>query len=356
MILSEQQERRVAAFIQQLIRRQIMGSFQCAKQTAELLRELMGGSRWNTAQDLIALLNHVGPRLAAANPVEFCVGNIVRRTLYLVREEHVACFKEETSHAANIDPQVLQAPSLQSNVMHGQSEIAVDYSTPLKEFKTAMMTAMNGLITEIETLYKLISPQATNYIHNDEVILTHGYSKTVLEFLKAAARKRKFEVIVVESAPLLSGQEMAVVLAKENISTTVITDSAVFAIMARVNKVIVGSHAVMANGGLIATSGVNLVAQSAKYFNVPFIVTAGLFKLCPLYAFDQSTYNEIVSPDSFIPFHEAETFRSVHAENPLYDYVPPELVSLLITNSFAHSPTYIYRLLQDHYNIHDTLE
>jgi translation initiation factor eIF-2B subunit beta len=34
-----------------------------------------------------------------------------------------------------------------------------------------------------------------------EIILTLGYSRTVEAFLKAAARKRKFTVIVAESAP-----------------------------------------------------------------------------------------------------------------------------------------------------------
>lgn len=38
-------------------------------------------------------------------------------------------------------------------------------------------------------------------------------------------------------------------LAKSGIETTVINDAAVFAIMSRVNKVIIGTHTVMANGG-----------------------------------------------------------------------------------------------------------
>jgi translation initiation factor eIF-2B subunit beta len=38
-------------------------------------------------------------------------------------------------------------------------------------------------------------------------------------------------------------------LAKHEIETTMINDSAVFAIMSRVNKVIMGTHTVMANGG-----------------------------------------------------------------------------------------------------------
>ncbi len=55
--------------------------------------------------------------------------------------------------------------------------------------------------------------------------------------MQAAARKRKFEVIVTESAPSYQGQELATKLAQDNIQTTVITDSAVFAIMSRVNTV-----------------------------------------------------------------------------------------------------------------------
>ena len=39
-------------------------------------------------------------------------------------------------------------------------------------------------------------------------------------------------------------------LAKAGIETTVITDSAIFAMMSRVNKVIIGAHTIMADGGL----------------------------------------------------------------------------------------------------------
>ena len=36
--------------------------------------------------------------------------------------------------------------------------------------------------------------------------------------------------------------------------------------------------------------------------------------------------------------------------NPAYDYVPPELVSLLITNIGGNHPSYIYRLLAEYYH------
>lgn len=68
-------------------------------------------------------------------------------------------------------------------------------------------------------------------------------SADVESFLKEAARVRKFQVIIAETAPSFDGQRMAVSLSQAGIDTTVINDSAVFAVMSRVNKVILGAHA-----------------------------------------------------------------------------------------------------------------
>jgi translation initiation factor eIF-2B subunit beta len=66
------------------------------------------------------------------------------------------------------------------------------------------------------------------------------------QFLKAAAaKKRKFSVIVCEGAPHFGGHAMAKSLAEAGIDTTVIHDAATFAIMARVNKVLLPAHAVL---------------------------------------------------------------------------------------------------------------
>lgn len=46
-----------------------------------------------------------------------------------------------------------------------------------------------------------IAAQALEHIHSNEVIMTIGSSRTVEAFLREAARKRKFHVIVAECAP-----------------------------------------------------------------------------------------------------------------------------------------------------------
>ena len=144
------------------------------------------------------------------------------------------------------------------------------------------------------------------------------------------------------------GQQTAAALAEAGISTTLISDAAVFAMMARVNKVIVGAHAVMANGGLIATAGCHLLALSAQHASVPLVVCAGLYKLTPLFPSGAEQFNLMLSPQPMLQYEEG--LQGVHVPNPAFDYVPPELVSLLITNIGGNHPSYIYRLLAEYYH------
>jgi translation initiation factor eIF-2B subunit beta len=57
-------------------------------------------------------------------------------------------------------------------------------------------------------------------------------------------------------------------------------------------QVLVGAHAVLANGGVIAPAGVHLVALAAKRHSIPFVVLVGLHKLSPLFPHDPDvTFN-----------------------------------------------------------------
>lgn len=84
------------------------------------------------------------------------------------------------------------------------------------------------------------------------------------------------QVIVAEAAPRLQGLTMAKQLTDAGISTLVIPDAAIFALMARVNKVLVGAQAVLGTGGVLAQAGSALVAQAAKHYRVPFVVVTGV--------------------------------------------------------------------------------
>lgn len=74
--------------------------------------------------------------------------------------------------------------------------------------------------------------------------------------------------------------------------------------MSRVNKVILGCHSVLANGGLLAGSGTNLIATAAKYHHIPVMVCTGLYKLSPMQPFDEDMFNLMVCPDSILKFED----------------------------------------------------
>jgi translation initiation factor eIF-2B subunit beta len=44
---------------------------------------------------------------------------------------------------------------------------------------------------------------------------------------------------------------------------------------------------------------------------------------------------------------------SVHAYNPVFEYVPPGLVTLFISNISGMAPSYIYRQLSEYYHPED---
>ena len=184
------------------------------------------------------------------------------------------------------------------------------------------------------------SPSHPEYLsHPSEVILTLGHSKTVEAFLKQAYRDRKFTVIVLESAPSYLGHSMASALSSANIPVLLVPDSALCAIMPRVTKVIIGSHAVLANGGLFALSGTLPAALAARSHCKPVVVTTGQFKFAPVW----NLYHEYAAVDFRAPGEVAGTqgngggggVEGVQVSDPYYDYIRPELVNLFVTNEWV---------------------
>lgn len=113
--------------------------------------------------------------------------------------------------------------------------------------------------------------------------------------------------------------------------------------MSGIDKVIISTHAVMANGGLIAHSGAYQIALAAKEFSIPVIVISAMYKLTPLYPFDPMKLNELLAPSSIMTFENGDIPDNFEAIVPAYDYVPPEYISLYITNQGGFTPNYIYR-------------
>jgi translation initiation factor eIF-2B subunit beta len=269
-------------FVVKLKRRQVEGSQATARETAVLLRYVISQQRVphsNQAASLIEAVKSVGVKLIAANPVELSVGNIVRHILHIIREEDVSLAttgvgglsvsvgsddEDDTQHdnssalsaaaLAAASRSALRAPSLHNLLesipspavaplarsLGGESEgkSKSDKNSRSWQLKHGVIEAINELIEDIDNCHSQIAEQALEHIHQNEVILTLGHSRTVKEFLCEAKKKRSFQVFIAEGAPRYQGHSLAKELVAKDLQTTVITDSAVFAMISRVNMVL----------------------------------------------------------------------------------------------------------------------
>lgn len=154
-------------------------------------------------------------------------------------------------------------------------------------------------------------------IHNNEIILTYGLPSTVKKLLLRAAQKRDFTVVVVEgSLNIYRGTHTAVMdkdtpsgededqvetaarksLQERGIQIIVISDSDVWNFMGRVNKVLLGTEYVFADGGLLAPAGTKNIVRAAKARSTPVVVVTGSHTLCPITTFFEEQWVEMGDP------------------------------------------------------------
>ncbi|CAL5873479.1 uncharacterized protein PFLUO_LOCUS7758 [Penicillium psychrofluorescens] len=398
-----------------LKRRQIRHSRSCATATAYLLLRVISACRTSDPVKLIERVQSVGRRLVAAQAREMVVGNIVRRVLGLIRDEAEDdrdaefALSEAGSESQPQTPRALDdtsfpldrdSPSMRpdgdrsssrppltsmfSLLSHPEPEASLP-STPgsaspggrgpgqgSKDVRAEVLEGINEIIDELGQVDDQIAAYALDHIHSNEIILTHTSSTTVQKFLLKAAAKRKFTVIHAESFPnnheathatvsgtassedeLMSVESFQKPLIALGITVILIPDSAVFALMSRVNKVILGTHSVLANGGLIAAAGTRVIARAAKVHQTPVVVVSGVYKLSPVYPFDFDSLIEYGDASKVLSYEDGDLVDKIEVQNPLYDYVPAELVDLYITNLGGHAPSYLYRIVSDHYRMED---
>ncbi|VDB82932.1 unnamed protein product [Peniophora sp. CBMAI 1063] len=146
---------------------------------------------------------------------------------------------------------------------------------------------------------ELIAELSLGFIKDDSVILTHSYSRVVMQTLLLAHKRKRISVYVTEARPRGLGIKTYEELTAAGIPCIVVLDSAVAYVMDKVDFVLVGSEAVVESGGLVNAVGSNQMAVIAKAENKPFYALAESYKfhrLFPLSQYDLPTHSaEILS-------------------------------------------------------------
>ena len=131
-------------------------------------------------------------------------------------------------------------------------------------------------------------------IEDSDVILTYGFSSLVKRILlEAHAAGKKFRVVVLDAHPHCDGLELLRRLVAARIPTTYMLISAAPYIMPEVTKVLLGAHALLANGNVMSRVGASQVALVAKAHNVPVLVCCETYKFCEKVQTDSVVFKEL---------------------------------------------------------------
>ncbi|NXX54589.1 EI2BD factor, partial [Scopus umbretta] len=222
-----------------------------------------------------------------------------------------------------------------------------------------------------------ISRSAFEKINDNDVILVYGCSSLVNRTLCDAHVKkgRAFRVIVVDSRPRLEGRETLRRLVRKGIHCTYVMINAISYVLPEVSKVLLGAHALLANGSVMSRVGTSQIALVSKAYNVPVLVCCETYKFCERVQTDSFVSNELGAttrrkggrwawqaagqdgevlslplilaaaslsaddPDDLIVLRKGQAQLGGWAENKslrllnlVYDVTPPDLVDLVITD------------------------
>lgn len=188
-----------------------------------------------------------------------------------------------------------------------------------------------------------ISLKVREKISNGDVILTYGGSSLIKQTLVDACRQSelKFKVIVVDSRPDHEGQEMLKSLTMMGINCTYVLINSLSYVMPEVTKVLLGAHALLANGYVMSRVGTAQIAMVAKAYNVPVLVCCETHKFSERVQTDAFVFNEIGDPHALTfdknsrqKFEHLKDWEAIPHLTPLnlrFDITPPELITAVVT-------------------------
>ncbi|KAI5205038.1 IF-2B-domain-containing protein [Aureobasidium subglaciale] len=244
--------------------------------------------------------------------------------------------------------------------------IKIDPDTPEATAKEDICTAIDTFIRErITVADTAIAATAHAKIRNNSTIVTYAKSSIVEKtLLHAWESGTRFKVVVVDSRPLFEGRNLVRRLANAGVPVTYLMAAAAPHALKDADLVLLGAHAMMANGRLYSRVGTASVAMLAHFRDIPVIVLCESIKFTDRVALDSIVLNEVAPAEQLVPSSKSspapaageakkddkddvsqaklENWRdlpNLQLLNILYDVTPAEYVNMVITEYGSLPPS-----------------
>jgi len=220
----------------------------------------------------------------------------------------------------------------------------------LDTIKKIAEDAASQFISESQLAIKRIGEIGARRISTGDTLLTHCNSEAAISVIATAwSQGKDIRVFVTETRPKLQGRITVKRLDEKGVPTVLIIDSAARYFMNKVDKVIVGSDAVVANGAIVNKIGTSLIALAAKEARAPFYVATETYKFSPATALGELVKIEERDASEVIPKGVSKRLRKATIRNPSFDVTPPEYIDLIITEKGIIPPQSALAVMQQEF-------
>lgn len=140
---------------------------------------------------------------------------------------------------------------------------------------------------------KRMEAVAMSLIREGMTVCTFTFSQTVSDCFVHCAAKKKFSVIVTQSAPNYDGMDTAKLLREKGISCTVVPDADMAWAARKADMALFGCEAILSDGSAVTKVGQSEMSRCCAAKQKPVYVYAGMIKMMPgpLYSLVERTKN-----------------------------------------------------------------
>ncbi|MBU4031357.1 MAG: ribose 1,5-bisphosphate isomerase [Candidatus Thermoplasmatota archaeon] len=217
-----------------------------------------------------------------------------------------------------------------------------------KDFKSARALVISNAAAFVEhsnSAVEKVGQLAPALMKKPGKVITICNSSAAVSAMVACHKAGKVTgVYACETRPRRQGLITARELSEAGVPVTLIVDSAMRYVMPEVSIAFVGTDTLESDGSVINKIGTHLLAATARDFKVPFYACAETYKFLPSSKIGRRV--EIEKRSSREIVSNAEIPGSVEIFNPVFDRVPPELVTGIITEVGVIKPADAIKIIK----------
>eukprot|EP01086_Lenisia_limosa_P001208 TRINITY_DN12222_c0_g1_i1.p1 TRINITY_DN12222_c0_g1~~TRINITY_DN12222_c0_g1_i1.p1 ORF type:complete len:291 (-),score=36.44 TRINITY_DN12222_c0_g1_i1:86-958(-) len=254
------------------------------------------------------------------------------RTLTMVLKKSTAStlmgiqhdLSEAASELCKSMPQVLSLKSSCELYLRYVTRTICDSGIELEKSKEVLVQRGSDFVQKARLSRHNIARRALSLIPDHCTVLIHGFSRMVCHTIQQAAQSRRLSVLCTTSNPGNQGQKTFDELKNAGVDIRMIPDASIGVHMETVDLVMFGAEALVENGGIVNRVGTYPIAVLAHSLSKPVYVMAESFKFARIFPLNQRDLCQIMKEDG---------------DNPLYDFTPPHLLSMLVTDLAILTPS-----------------